>query len=232
MTNTETSSPDTNLTDGKPVQESERGSSEPVGVDSLPDGAKHWQHALQQSREREKKLAEEAEELRKQVEAVRTQEKLKKMSEMTEVERYKAIASEQEEKRAKLELKLAVQDTLADKRIPRGVQDILLRTPWAIPAVADELGDEFTWDDAIASVKRHLPAYVESLVVDEKPLREEAEPSSGRVDSERSIDTGVVKQHIYTLEEIKRLGKDPVEWAKHEDAIKKQLAESGGRLPQ
>lgn len=232
MMNTETSSSQNGLTEDKILQESTKESTDPVGENDLPEGAKNVQHAIQLAREREKAAREEAESIRAKLREIEAREKQAKMADMSETERYKTLAQEESQKRGKLELKLTVQEAIAGKSLPKGVEDILIRSPWAIPAVQDELGDEFTWDDAIASVKRHLPEYVESLVVGSvKPL-EDIEPSSKRVDSERSIDSGVVRKHIYTREEVARLGKDPVEWAKHEAAVLKQMAENGGNLPQ
>lgn len=232
MMNTETSSSQNGLTEDKILQESTKESTDPVGENDLPEGAKNVQHAIQLAREREKAAREEAESIRAKLREIEAREKQAKMADMSETERYKTLAQEESQKRGKLELKLTVQEAIAGKSLPKGVEDILIRSPWAIPAVQDELGDEFTWDDAIASVKRHLPEYVESLVVGPvKPL-EDIEPSSKRVDSERSIDSGVVRKHIYTREEVARLGKDPVEWAKHEAAVLKQMAENGGNLPQ
>lgn len=231
--NTETSSSQNGLTDNKNVQESTKESTDPVGENDLPEGAKNVQHAIQLAREREKAARDEAEAIRAKLREIEAKEKQSKMADMSETERYKTLAQEESQKRGKLELRVTVQEAIAGKSLPKGVQDILVRSPWAIPAVQDELGDEFTWDEAIASVKRHLPDYVNSLVVkpETTPL-EEAEPSSRRIDSERSVDAGVVRKHIYTRAEVAALSKDPTEWAKHEAAVLKQMSEMGGKLPE
>lgn len=232
MTNTETSSSQNGLTDQQ-VQESTKESTDPVGNNDLPEGAKNVQHAIQLAREREEAAKKEAEAIRAELQAIKDREKQAKRAEMSELERYKEQVAESETKAAKLELGMLVRDTISGKNLPKGVEQILIKNPWAIPAVTEEIDSgtiENSWTDIIASVKRHLPDYVNSLVVEpEKPLEDE-EPSSRRVDSERSMDSSVVKKHVYTKEEIARLGKDPVEWAKHEEAIKKQIAESGGRI--
>jgi len=113
--------------------------------------------------------------------------------------------------------------------LPKPIQDLLVKTPWAIPAVVEEIGDSpQSWDEIISSVKKHLPTYIDSLVV--KPVEPLEEPSSKRVDSERTNDSSVVRNHVYTIEEVREIKKDPKEWAKHEEAILKQMAANSGKL--
>jgi len=227
MTQVETLKSDENLTAVKDGQESAKGSTEPT-EDTLLDGAKNWQHALQIKQERLKEEREARELAEARLKEIEDAEKQRTLDNLSESDKWKVIAKEEEKKRGALELKQVVKDTLYDKKLPQPIVDLLTETPWAIPQVARELGDNFTWDEAIASVKRHLPSYVESLVVGEIPSEEPLK----KVDSERSVDTTIIKDHIYTRAEVEALGKDPVAYEKHRDAILRQMAKYGGRLPE
>lgn len=232
MTNIVTSSSEQDLTGSQTSQESTEESIDTVGTDTdLPDGAKNVQHAIQLARERENEAKRKADELAQEVATLRRQEKQQKMAEMTEAERYKTLAEESEAKAARLEIGILVRDSIAGKDLPKPIADLLIKTPWAIPAVTEEIGDSpSSWEDIISSVKKHLPVYVDSLVVkSEKSLEEE--PSSRRIDSERSVDNVVTADHIYTEEEVKEISKDPVLYAKHRDRILKQMAKHSGSLP-
>ena len=223
MTDVETSSPNDNLTGTTSTQESQTGSTEPTENKE----SKNWQEALQKSREREKAKDDELEKARQRLNEYQAREREEKLADMTEAEKYKSIAEEESQKRAKLELKVFISETIAGKEISRPIADLLYESPWAIPPVRKELGDDFTWDDAIASVRRHLPEYVESLLVSgQKPGSEEP---LKRVDSERSVDTsGVSMSHVYTREEISRISADPKEWEKHRERVLSQLSKAGG----
>lgn len=227
--NSETSKTDVDLT-GLNSQENQSQPTEPEG-EKLPEGAKNWQHALQLAREREDKLRRDAEEAREQAKRLQEEKKQADLAKLSETDRYKAMATEEAEKRAQLELKLTVSEQLAGKNLPKPIVDLLTKSPWVIPAVQDELGSEYTWDEVIDSVKRHLPRYVESLVVETKPSEEPQNESSKKVDSERSVgDYSYTPAHVYTLEEVNRIKNDPAEWEKHRVKILKQLQASGGRL--
>jgi len=123
----------------------------------LPEGSKNWQHALQLAREREKKLQEDAETVKKQLKAFQDAKKEQEMADMSETEKLKAVADEEIAKRGKLELKLVIREIIGNKTIPTPIRELLERTPWAIPAVQDELGDTFSWDEAIAAVEKFKP---------------------------------------------------------------------------
>ena len=223
MTNTETSSP-TNLTDPTKVQESSQGSTEPAGGNDLSEEAKAgFQRSLQ-------KKQEMIEDLKRKLLEKEEKEKQDRLAEMSEVDRYKQLAQESAEKLGKLELELAVSKELEGKEIPQPVRELLIKTPWAIPAVTEELGTTFTWDEAVESVKRNLPTYIESLVVKKDPQPTE-EPAPRSVDSERSVDSSVVKDHVYTLSEVTRI-KQAGDYEKHRDKILRQMALNGGRLPE
>ena len=226
MTQVETLRSDENLTAVNNGQESEKGLTEPT--EDLLDGAKNWQHALQIKQERLKEEREARELAEARLKEIEDAEKQRTMDNLSESDKWKVIAKEEEKKRGALELKLVVKDTLSGKKLPQPIVDLLTETPWAIPQVARELGDNFTWDEAIASVKRHLPSYVESLVVGEIP----SEESLKKVDSERSVDTTIIKDHIYTRSEVEAIGKDGPMWEKHREAILKQMNKYGGVLPE
>lgn len=225
MTQVETSRPDASLT-GDNTQESTKGSTDTTG-ESTTD---NWQAALQKAREREKAVKEELEETRKKLQAKEDDEKKKKLADLSEVDRYKAEAQEEAMKRGKLELTLVVSEALQGRNVPKPMADLLKKNPWAIPQVSEELGDEFTWDEAVASVKRHLPSYVDSLAVESSSTTTSDEPK--KVDSERSVDSGaIVRDHTYTQTEVAEIAKDPKLYEKHREAIFAQLEKSGGILP-
>jgi len=229
----ETSRPEGDLTDSKAVQESTEGSTEPtLEPTEVPDDANNWQHALQKSREREKAKEEEMATLRKELKKIQDTQKAQKLSELGEAERYKTIAEEESAKRGKLEMRVTVQEALAGKNIPQAIRELILETPWAIPPVAKELDDDFTWDEAIDAVQRHLPEYVDSLVAETSSKKEPSGDNSSEsaIDPERSIENTVVKEHVYTRQEIERLQADPKEWEKHRESILKQLQSQGGTI--
>lgn len=229
MTDVKTTGSDPNLTvDEEVKQESEVESTELTDDTSLPEGSKNWQHAIQLAREREKAAKAELDEMRAKLDAAKAEEKSKKLAEMSEAERYKSIAEEEAQKRGKLEMRQLILEGLADRNVPKPLKDILLRAPWSIPAVEEELGTEYTWDQAIASVKRHLPTYLESITVgEEAPIKSSEEPVK-RVDTERSAGSSVVKEHYYTKLEVDSMS--PSEYETHRDKILRQMAKNGGRL--
>lgn len=229
MTQVETSSPDVNLTAGNTGQESSSGSTEPTEESALLDGAKNYQHALQKSAEKLKEERAAREAVEEKLREVEEAEKQKKLEGLSDTEKWKTIAQEEQEKRGELELKLIVQKAIAGKNLPQPIVELLTTTPWAVPEVYRETKDNFSWDIVTASVSKHLPSYVESLVVEDKPSEEEP---LKRVDSERSVETTVFKNHIYTRSEVAEISKDSKEWEKHREAILAQAAKNGGQLPE
>ena len=227
MINSETLSPEQTLTVDQTVkQESNVGSSEPEGNDNLLDGAKNFQHAIQRERERVKALEAQL----KEKEEI---ERSKKLADMSELERYETLLKEREEELGRLKLGSFVRESVEGKELPKAIEQLLIKSPWAIPAVAEELGSEFTWDQAIDSVKRHLPEYVDSLVVKKTPVNNsEEELLPRRIDSERTVDSSVVREHLYTREEVAELAKNPIEYEKHRLKIMSQLQKFGGKFPQ
>lgn len=231
MTQPVTLSSDPNLTDAKGVQESQEESVGTEETKDLPEGAKNWQHALQQKAELLQKKEREAEELRRLLKEKEDAEKQQRLSQMSEAERYRIQAEDAMRELGELKVKTAVSKMLEGRNIPSGIKEIIERSPWVIPPVADELGDvsSRTWDEVEGSVNRHLPNYINSLEVrKEEPQNAKEEESAPRViDSERSVDPSVVRNHVYTREEIARLGDD---YEKHRDKILKQMAASGGKI--
>lgn len=228
MTQVETLSPDPSLT-GREPQENKDQIVEPTKDNVSPED-KNWQAALQKKAELLKAREAELEETKRRLKEKEDQERSKKLSELSEVDRYKSIAEEESRKRGQSEMKSIVTEALSGKQIPAPIVELLKSTPWAIPEVRKELGEDFTWDDAIESVRRHLPDYIDSLVVNSPTKSEE---SNTKVDSERSIgETVITSGHIYTQREVAELSKNPKEYEKHRDAIFRQLEKSGGRLPE
>lgn len=229
MAEVETSRPNADLTGSEATQESSNGSADPAGTQSQDDTStdKNWQKALQDKVELIKQKESEADGLRAKLKAIEDERKRQQLEEMSEADRYKSIADEEIQKRGKLEMKLLVQRALEGKNIPSAIRDLISETPWVIPPVKKELGGDFTWDQAIESVGRHLPDYVNSLVVDSNTSKdpEIIVEKEKIIDSERStgnaIGGGV---HIYTLDEIKKLSENPAEYEKHRDKILSQLS--------
>lgn len=225
MAEVETLRPQDNLTGTDSTQESNLGSADPTGTQSTDDtSTKNWQKALQDKVDIIKQKENEAAELRAKLRDKEEAEKRKKLEEMSEVEILRATAEEETQKRGKLEMSLLVQKAIAGKNILPAVVEMIQESPWSIPAVARELGNDFTWDQAIESVGRHLPDYVNSLVVDSNTGEKEPEVET-RIDTERSTGSAIGATHVYSLEEIKALAKDPVEYEKHRNAILRQVSQ-------
>lgn len=230
MTQNETSSPQVDLT-GQQSQESQPGSVEPEKSSVLPEDSNNWQHALQKKQELIQAKEKELEEIRALLKEKEAAEKQKRLAEMSEAERYREVAEEEARRRGELELKFVVAEALVGKKLPSAIEELIRETPWAIPAVKRELGEDFTWDEAVEAVREHLPAYIESLVVSDSNPTLEEQPR--KVDSERSIgDAGFTTGHIYTQAEVAEISKDPKEWEKHREAVLKQMQKMGGVLPQ
>jgi hypothetical protein len=228
VTQVETLSPDPSLTGGN-TQENKGGSVEPAKDEvSLED--KGFQAALQKKAELLKAKEAELEEAKRKIRGIEDQEKQRKLADMSEVDRYKSVAEDEARRRGEIEMKFIVAEALLGKNIPTSIAELIRESPWAIPPVKRELGSDFTWDDAIESVRRHLPEYINSLVVD-SPTKSEEEPQK-KVDSERSVETYVSSGHVYTQREVAEISRDPKEYEKHRPAIMKQLEKNGGRLPE
>lgn len=235
--NVETSRPESNLTGAESSQESVDGSTEPTEDRSESGEGKviaGFQRSLQEAREREKKTEKQLADLRRELRRLNDEKKKAELGSMSEADQYKALAEEEQKKRAMLEIELLIKDSVEGKNIPPKIVKLLRKSPWAIPEVQDELGDDYSWDDVIDSVTRHLPDYVNSFVEpEEAPTTEDLEEIEAKVDAERSTDFAVTRNHIYTREEVARIqAAGPDEWEKHREAIMAQMARSGGALPE
>lgn len=226
----ETTGSDKNLTvAGDSKQESNIESTEPARDKDLPEGAKNWQHALQLSREREQAKEAELAEIRSKLEEAKAAERRKALEQLPELEQLRATANEEMQKRGKLEMRQLIIEATSDKSVPRAVRDLLLNSPWAIPAVSEELGATYTWDEAITSVKRHLPAYIASIAASEDTSSTSTEETVKKVDTERSAGTGgVVRNHIYTQAEVDSM--DDATYEKHRTGILAQMGKNRGHL--
>jgi len=228
----ETSSPAADLTDTLGVQESaDTGSTDPSESDNTSESKEKagFQKALQRAREAEKEALKKAEEAESRLAALRRKEKEAEKESMSELEFYRREAERSAEEKSKLGMEIAVDRETSGKDLPKSTLQLLRKNPWSIPQVEERLDGTQTWEEVADLVKRYLPDYVNSLM----PQKEETlADTSARVDSERATDDSVVKNHVYTAEEIKRLSADPVEWEKHREAVLKQLEQYGGKLPE
>lgn len=228
--NNETSSSADNLTDGSAVQESSGESSESNEVTEVANSDKiiaGFKKDQQKSREREKALKEELEKFREA-------QKAKAQSEMSEVDRLTSIARDEAEKRGRLEMTVLVEKALKGRNLSPLAEELLLSAPWRIKPVLEDIGENATIDEAISSLKRNLSDYLDQHEIGSNQVAQpttEEEPIQ-KVDSERSVsEPSVVKTHTYTNAEIQAIYKDQAQWAKHREAIMKQIADAGGSLP-
>lgn len=228
MTVVETSSSDNILTGSTTVrdttQESKEESADPTGKQADDTSNRNWQKALQDKVEIIRQREKEAEELRAKVKAFEDAQKQAKLKDLSEAEQLRAIADDALAELGRTKLDLYVQEAVQGKQIHPDIVKALKKSPWTvIDAVEAELGNDFTWDQALESVKRHLPSYVSSLVVDSSSERDSMKES--RIDSERAHSGGSINAtHTYTMEEIRAIKNDPKEWEKHRDRILRQLA--------
>jgi hypothetical protein len=237
----ETSRSDTPVTEKAPAEsEQTEESTEPSEGDeqeaegALPEGTKNWQHAIQQAREREKAAVKRARKVEKQL-------RDQSLDKMSDADKFKTIAAEETEKRAKLELQLIVDRELHKYSLPTPVEKLLRDKPWMIPGVEEDIGPEPTWDDTITAVRKHLPTYLTelkgSLAPGPKkagePEEEVATAPEGRVDTERSATSGeVTRRKNYSRQEIAALARDPEKWEKVREKVLADLQRRGGVIPQ
>jgi hypothetical protein len=239
MPDVETSRPTGDLTEGgdaledtQPI-ESPEGSAEPA-EDDKEKIIVGFQKSLQKSQEARKKAEAE---LRKYKE----KEKQEELADMSETDKIRVQAEKIIRENAELKIGILVDKIVGNRNIPAAVVTALKKVPWEIiPGVKEEVSDDADYDDVIDAIERHLPDYIDSLVISEsKPDKGEdelpsVEPSTKKVDTERTGDGGaVVKTHKYTrreVERIKALGE--AEYEKHREAILAQIGRDGGTLPE
>lgn len=220
MRTDETSRLDENLTDGNSVQESEQSrSAEPSPQSELPEGAKNWQHALQMRQERIKELERQNKEYARK-------EKEASLSDLTEAEKYKTLYEEQLAKNSEQELRNFVDSQIQGRNIPSVIRQHLLQAPWSIPGVSAELPNNFSVEEAIPVIKKHLPAYLDAVAVSSEPTTPKAdnvtEPENTPSDANRPSGVPTVKNRVYTRADVKRLS-DEGRYKEHEKEIDDQL---------
>lgn len=199
----------------------------PTG-DKKKAGDENFQAAIQRAREAEKDALARARKAEKEV-------RERKLSKLSETDKWKAIAEENAERAGKAELKVIVDRELTRAGLKGKIADLIREAPWAIPQVAQALGDKPTWEDTINAISKHLPAYLESLAADLQPTKrkkkvsKKADTSGRNIDEERQAPP--VKERSYTRQEITEIAKDPERWSKVKNKIMQNVARHGGILP-
>lgn len=230
----ETSSPDENLTEDKVLQESEGGSTEPSGEnekDQLPEGAKNFQHALQMKQEALNAEKAERAKLAEEVRKYKDADKARSLENMSETDKWKALAESNSEELAKVRLERIVDDATRGKNIPQGVLDVLKETPWVFPAIKKELDlGNVSWDQTVDAVKRNIGIVVDSISQDTKTPEEPR-----KVDSERASDGPVItgNRPIRNRAEYDAImnDNDPETYFKNKSRIGDYMKAHGGILP-
>ena len=194
------------------------------------------QKAIQEARERENAAVERARAAEKKL-------REKELSKMTEADRVKEELTQTQSELAELKVGSVIDTELAKVGLASSpIAALIKKSPMGIPGVQEDLGEEYSLEDAVTAVKKHLPSYLESVVADLKPKSQkdsekesdESEDSgsstaSTKVDEERSAPP--VKDKIYSREEIAEMAKNPEVWAKVKDKVLAQVANKGGILP-
>jgi hypothetical protein len=239
MTDVETSRPTEDLTvDNDVKQESSEGSTEPARDDKVIAG---FQKAIQEARERENATAEKVNEMQAKLKKYEAAEKERELSALSETDRVRMEAERMAKENAELKIKMLVNRLATGKDIPGPVLRALEVAPWEmVPEVKNEIGADPTYDDIVDALERHLPTYIDSLVVSTPESDNDTEdtpsvePSAIKVDPERSgSGSTVVKTHTYTRAEIDRIkAMGDAEYEKHRDAILAQMKRDGGIIPQ
>lgn len=229
LANDETSRLDGDLTDGQEsVQESTDGSIEPQMESKEKAG---FQKAIQDAREREKAKEEALSKAQQEIAKLKRAQQDKELADMSEVERLAKQLEQERKSNAEFRIKSLINSSIRGKAVPDAIIRALEVVPWEIvPGVKGDLTDDATYDEVIASLERHLPAYVDSITM---PNASVEESSDKKIDTERSgAGSSVVKRHIYTRSEVDKIQSSPSEWEKHREAILKQVADNGGVLPE
>ena len=185
--------------------------------------------------EKDKKLTamqQQAEEYNRKLSELQQQERQKKLNEMDEVTKWKTLANENAEKAAKMELKSFVSTHLAKSNLTDNpISELILETPWAIPAVRRKLPSDPTWDETIEVVKAELPSYLESLgKPDTTKATTEASESEDGMDTERSVGQTTQKK-TWTRSEVQQYlesAQDPKDFGKRQSVIQQALTD--GRI--
>lgn len=190
---------------------------------------KESQEYQKQLQDKEKELAE-----------ARKRLKEKELSELSDTDRLKKQAEELAEENSKLKLQGFVSQEVAKRGLDVNdpLVEILMDTPWSIPAVRRILGDSPTWEEVVSTVQEKLPAYLDTLVARQKTEvknKTEVLPNGNKSDedevptsTERVNSTTPTLKRYWTRSEIARMS--DVEYAKHAAEIRSALSE--GRILQ
>jgi len=136
----------------------------------------------------------------------------RKLGEMDELTKWKTLANENAEKAAKAGLKNFVSTELAKRGLlNHPVADLIMDTPWAVPAIKSKLSTEPTWDETIQAVESNLGPYLESL----------EQPKTKKVKTDAETDLEGMEEDKSTSKPIKRI------WTRAE--VKDYLESSDGR---
>jgi hypothetical protein len=216
--------------------ESEEGLSTEIEEEESVDEKtkKGFQRLVARKDDELKTLSEQLVEANKKAAQFEKEQRDKKLSELSETDKWKALAEENAAKAAKAEISVFVNQQLSERNLMKNpIAEILLETPWSVPAIRKHLSPEPTWEETIEAVRTFLPSYLDTLVVPletvsvseketiEPSQEEEAEPSMG---TERNAPV-VTKKRIWTRKEISELSRNPEVYLKYQREITQALAE-------
>lgn len=195
---------------------------------------KGFQRLIAQKDQKLQTLEEQLKEYNSKLSEFQQRERQKKLEKMDEVTKWKTLAEENAEKAAKMELKSFVSTHLSKKNlVNHPIADLILETPWAIPAVRRKLSSEPTWDETISAVKSELPSYLESLSTPdttkettETEIEKEDEELEG-MEVERSASK--TQKRVWTRSQVKEYlesAKDRQEFTKRQAIIQQALTDN------
>jgi len=184
-----------------------------------------------------KTYQERLDELSEKLSRLQQLEREKKLEGLTEAEKWKIEAQENARRAAEAELRsLIIAQASTKGLMTHPVVQILLETPWAIPAVKKRLTADSTWDETIELVKTHLPSYLDSLVEPEKEISqpEASNPPPQKEEMPEGMETersgsAKTEKRTWTREEIKKYleeaENDPVKFSKRSEEVTRAFNE-------
>jgi cell division septum initiation protein DivIVA len=197
-----------------------------------------FQRLVAKKDEEIKSYRERLDDMSEKLSRLQQAEREKRLEGLTEAERWKAEAQDNARRAAEAELRSLVTAQASIKGVMNHpVVQILLETPWAIPAVKKRLTADSTWEETIELVKTHLPSYLDSLVepetetpqtkkIENLPPREEEVPEG--METERSGSARTEKR-TWTRAEVKKYledaENDPVKFQKRNEEITRAINE-------
>ena len=214
-------------------EESEEGLSTEIEEKEVDEKTKKGFQRLVSSKDKEiDSLSKQLEDANKKAAQFEKDEREKKLSELSETDKWKTLAEENAAKAAKAELSVFVSQQLSEKNLTKNpIAEILLESPWSVPAIKKHLSPEPTWEETIEMVRTYLPAYLDTLVVPLETVSEnekETTETSQEEETEPSMETErnapiVTKKRIWTRKEIKELSSEA--YLKYQQEITQALAE-------